>query len=205
MKSSLLLMAVVAALGLSTAQAEESPFVFGGGVGQARLKADGEEVTTKAWKVFGGYRVVEGFNIEAAYSDYGKVSARVGDVSASIAPTVMQLSAVSQLPVTDNVNLYARAGVNQWEANIKAAVGDLGVDVTPSGTEFAWGVGIGSTWNNVLVRLEYEAAPMNLIDSSLISLSVAWKPGGREDRRTTRDEHPPSPAPADTRGVRVFN
>jgi opacity protein-like surface antigen len=75
-----------------------------------------------------------------------------------------------------------------------------------SGTDFGWGVGLGTTWDNIALRLEYESVPIEQIDAAFLSLSLAWNFGGRDrhDRYSDRPVASQATQQPVKDGVRVY-
>ena len=206
----LLGIAVLSALSIAPAYAEDDPgFFFGVGGGQGRLSADDlpAELTSTGWKAFGGYQLNENLSVEVAYIDGGEIALSDGTVVLGLKTQMLQFSAVGTYWVADNVGLYARAGANNWDATATASAFGQTIGGSESGTDFGWGVGLGTTWDNIALRLEYESVPIEQIDAAFLSLSLAWNFGGqdRDDKYADRPVPTQANAPQpDKNGVRIY-
>jgi len=187
---------------------EDTGFYFGAGAGQGRLSADDlpAELTSTGWKAFGGYRLDDNFSLEAAYIDGGEISVSDGTVTASIETTMLQLSAVGTYWVADNIGLYARVGANNWDATATLSAFGESLGGSESGTDFGWGVGLGTTWDNIAMRVEYESVAIEEIDAAFLSVSFAWNFGGRDrdDKYSDRPVASQATQQPAKDGVRVY-
>ena len=156
-------MLAVVMFGLCGTAAAEN--YVGAGVGQLRL----EGADDIGAKIFGGWRFNQNLALEVAYFEGGTVDDDVAGVRVQTEPRALQLSAIGAIPVTDNFQVYARAGVLSWKAE---TVVDNWATTKDDGKDFSWGLGtsfdIGSRG---AIRLEYEGADLDGTDISLISLS----------------------------------
>lgn len=90
-----------------------------------------------AWKLYGGYQFNSNFAVEAFYADFGENSATVTvsgtPVTATAEVSSLGIVGVGILPVSDNIDLFAKVGLYRWDADVKSTVGfsddDDGVDV----------------------------------------------------------------------------
>lgn len=173
-------------LGSGAAFAENSGWYAGLGVGQSSVDVSGGEIdadaaaeglttTTSsvddndtAWKVFGGYRLMENFGIEAAYMDYGTITADstmtapvAGVINTDMDTTAWIVDVVGILPVGNGFELFGKLGVAMWDidASSSGAVGGsvLNTSVDDDGNDFHFGVGASyALTDNLGIRAEWE-------------------------------------------------
>lgn len=179
------LAALVAAMGMVSANAADSGWYAGLGLGQSSVDIDGGELdallaadgitsTTSvddsdtAWKIFGGYRMNANFGLEAAYMDYGTISAdsivtapSAGTVGIDLDTTAWLLDAVGYLPLGSGFEVFGKLGVALWdiEGSVSAAGGgsSFSGSADDDGSDFHFGVGASyALTDNIGVRAEWE-------------------------------------------------
>lgn len=165
--------------------AENSGWYAGLGVGQSTMDlsagdvdalaaAEGLTTTTSvddsdtAWKIFGGYRLMRNFGIEASYVDYGTITTDstvtapvAGTFDIDLDVTAWVIDAVGIVPVADGFELFGKAGIAMWdsEADFSAVAGGSAFsgNVDDDGSDFHFGIGASYTlMDNVAVRAEWE-------------------------------------------------
>ena len=166
-----LIFAVLAAAGLAaspTFAADGTGFYVGAGVGDYGIKLDGNtfDANDFGYKVFGGYNFIPYLGVELEYIDGGSPS----DQGVSIDMYGFNLSAVGIWPVTDQFDLFAKAGLISWRADASGFGND-------SGEDFSWGVGAGFNFTDQFgLRGEYQAFEIeDTNDVYLWSASVIWR------------------------------
>ncbi|MBO0613851.1 outer membrane beta-barrel protein [Thiothrix fructosivorans] len=97
--------------------------------------------TPSGWKVFGGYKVAQNLAVEGSYVDFGEAESNftipggiVGNAVANPASikstaTGFGVSGVASAPVTEQINVFGKAGFTAWEKE-----GDLTVKNVTVGT-----------------------------------------------------------------------
>lgn len=121
-----------------------------------------------AWKIFGGYRLMENLAFEVAYVDFGEFpvdSTITAPASATVRLepeiTAWTLDAVGIFPVVDRLDAFGKVGVAMWdlEADIVASgvggVAAVSVDNDDSDFHFGVGANFGLT-ETAAIRLEWE-------------------------------------------------
>lgn len=137
------------------------------------------------YKLIVGFRPLDNFGIEANYIDHGNATVPAGIVCTQFITTpcpfesgleakTLAVFAVGyiDLPLVD---LFAKAGVNSWDFDVRSSPAASGFAVGDDGTEFAWGAGVQARFGSVAARLEYEQ--FNIIDDEklgTISLSFTY-------------------------------
>ena len=148
MKSQSIITAVaIAALTPSMASAEEGLFIAAG-IGSADLSEsfDGFDVDadSTAFRITIGWRFNDYFALDGGYQNFGRFE-QTFDIAGT--PTDVSLKAdgfsfggVGNLPLTDRVILFARAGAFFWNGD--AEINSVSA-ATPEDTNFYFGAGVG--------------------------------------------------------------
>jgi hypothetical protein len=84
-------------------------------VGRTKIDDAGNGSMT-GWSLFGGYRFDSNIAIEAGFRRLG--SDKVGNVD--VRGEALQLSAIGYVPLSTNVHLFARLGMNRIEAQARS-------------------------------------------------------------------------------------
>jgi OOP family OmpA-OmpF porin len=204
MNKQILFLALSAALAATSAQAADTGFYVGGSFGQvnvsdfsgadldAELAAQGitasssTDDTDTGWKVFAGYQFMKFFAVEGAYTNLGEATAHsiitapvAGTVDTTVETEAWTVSALGILPLGDSFSLFARLGVNFWNADISAVGTGGGVTAAVSedddGTDMVYGVGAAYRFTkNLSVRGEWERYALDDADVDLWSAGVSW-------------------------------
>ena len=169
---------VLAAPVLAADPASEGPYV-GAAIGNTFFSSDiedaADEITnidenSTAWKIFGGFRGPKFIGIEGGYRDFGKITSTVGNSSYESKTTGWDIEALGRVEIAI-VDIFAKAGV--IFLNTEAKIGDQSGD--QSDTAFFWGLGAGVRLGPVGVRLEWELAETDNVDSlSMVSLGATF-------------------------------
>lgn len=172
-------LALIGLMGMAaTAQAQDSGFYAGIGVGQANAEFSDDGVTLEGddtgFKVFGGYRFTRNFAAEVSYLDGAKVSDSLGGTTFTLESTAFQLSALGIAPVSEMFSVYAKAGLLAWESDGSASNDFSTITSSDDGNDFIYGIGGFLTMGAAALRLELERAEAGDIDLDLISLNLAW-------------------------------
>ncbi|MGK0270287.1 MAG: OOP family OmpA-OmpF porin [Cocleimonas sp.] len=125
-------------------------YYVGGAIGQSEAStycngASGCEDSDSAWKVFGGYKLLDKLSIEGAYLNLGDIrkDGQNSDVSAFAA------YGVGTLPVTEKFDAFAKLGATHWKSE--------NTDGNQSGFGMAYGIGAKMTLNETTkIRAEWE-------------------------------------------------
>lgn len=154
--------------------AADEKYYAGVSVGYAKLAIDtgGEEYDDSdygAFKVFGGFRVSEQFALEAAYFKLGTFEDTIAAVPLDVDISGWQAFGVIHYAESERLDLFVKAGVVSWTADISApgfAIGD------EDDTDFAMGFGASLTpAERFTWRTEFEWFDMAHTESSWL-LSV---------------------------------
>ncbi len=125
-------------------------YYLGGAIGQSEATtycngASGCEDSDSAWKIFGGYKILDKVSIEGTYLNLGDIrkDGQNSDVSAFAA------YGVGTLPVTERFDAFAKIGGAYWKSE--------NTDGSQSGFGLAYGVGAKMTLNETTkIRAEWE-------------------------------------------------
>lgn len=179
------LVALIAALGMTSANAAGNGWYAGLGVGQSSVDVSGGDVdqllaqegitgsttvddSDTAWKIFGGYRMNANFGLELAYMDYGTISTdsvitapSSGTVGIDLDTTAWLLDAVGYLPVGNGFEIFGKVGVAMWNIDGSFSATGGGSSFTGSadddGNDFHFGVGATyAVTDTIGVRAEWE-------------------------------------------------
>jgi OOP family OmpA-OmpF porin len=198
----MLFLALSAALAATSAQAADTGFYVGGSLGQSKINdfegsdfdaellatlglpsSTSTDDTDTGWKAFAGYRIMKYLAVEGAYTDFGEFTANstlaLGTVNTTIEADAWTVSALGILPLGDQFSLFARLGVNFWNADISAVGTGSGGVATESGsedgTDMVYGVGAAYSFNqNLSVRGEWERYDFDDGDVDLWSAGLSW-------------------------------
>jgi OOP family OmpA-OmpF porin len=171
MKKTLLWLMVILVLAAVPTSAIENGFYVGGSIGGSTLEVrdideelgdlsfnDGDT----GYKLFAGFRFLNFLAIEAGYVDLGKPNDVVGDIEGDPIHVEIGLKgwdafAVGLLPIGP-VDLFAKVGVVSWDADITARLmpTDQADSDSDSGTDAAYGIGVGLRLGKVTLRAEGE-------------------------------------------------
>jgi OOP family OmpA-OmpF porin len=106
--------------------------------GAASFKPDGT-----GYKIYGGYKVFRWLGIEAGYTDFGSFSETQEGVTLDADANAFGAWVVGILPATPRLELFAKLGATRWDANSTITEDDVPDSSSGSGTDVAYGVGIG--------------------------------------------------------------
>lgn len=155
--------------------------------GTAKLDED-----DSGFKLFGGYNANKNVAIELSYADLGKatLSGNPGDTfvldgilfifinsgSLEIEGSLLSLAGVFTHHFNDTFNIYGRAGLASWEADISATGGGGPTQtISEDGTDLFFGFGAGwnfaQTW---ALKAEYELYSFDdaEVDVDMLSLNI---------------------------------
>lgn len=133
-------------------------YYLGGTIGQSEASsfcdgASGCEDSDTAWKLFGGYKLLENVSIEGAYLNLGDIrkSGENSDISAFAG------YGVATLPVTKKFDAFAKLGGAYWKSE--------NTDGKETGFGLAYGLGAKMTLNQT-TKLRAEWEKVNGIETS---------------------------------------
>lgn len=173
--------AMISALALcaafaAPAYAADNGFYIGAGIGQGYVKVDevgldnfdGDDT---GYKLIAGFRVFKMLGFEANYVDLGSAKDNVSGVNVKADTKGLDAFAVGYLPIPV-VDIFAKVGVISWDQDFDISSIASADD---SGTDFAYGVGVGFAFGAAAVRAEYERFEIPHTDSvDMVSASFTW-------------------------------
>lgn len=202
MNKNLLLLALTAALGATSAQAADTGFYIGGSFGQSQISdfsgsdLDSELATLgitsttttddsdSGWKVFAGYKIMKNLAVEGSYTNLGEATARTvvttplaGTFNTTLEFESWSISAVGILPLNDQFSLFARLGLNVWSLDGSTTGTGSGSAVTTGddGADVVYGLGASYNFSqNLSLRGEWERYDFDGSDVDLLSVGLAW-------------------------------
>ncbi|MGQ7243813.1 porin family protein [Salinicola sp. V024] len=129
------------------------------------------------YKAFVGYEYNRYFATEAFYADLGKTRLEGNDgSSADLESHAYGLSLVGKLPVTDWLELFAKAGMAKWKTDVTGHLDSASAHMDDNdGIDPVYGAGAQLNFRPLLVRAEYERYDFDSdyqIDS--FTASVGW-------------------------------
>ncbi len=149
---------------VGSADTADTGMYIGASVGQLTLNVDdiGDDLEdfdfsgdSTAFKFFGGYRFLSFLSVEGGYRDLGSPDDSFGDLKVETGLTAWDLEAVGILPIGP-IDLFAKAGILWWDADIKARLGDDSERDSDNGSDLLYGVGVALRLGSVAVRGELE-------------------------------------------------
>ena len=166
-------------LSVPVAEAADNGFYLGGGITRTSLDTSDDFVEDapdfdldddeNGFKIIAGFRPLDWFGAEINYVDFGEVEGG-GPLNDAFELTGIDAFAMGYLSAPF-VDVFAKVGAIRWDAD--ASVG--GIDVSESGTDFAWGAGVQARLGSLGGRLEYERFEVDGTDEvAMLSLSVTW-------------------------------
>lgn len=168
--STLLLTATLGAAAFG-ANAQDSGFYAGAGVGQSFVDEGVYDDEDTAFSVFGGYQFNRYFGLEAGYADFGKIEPNVA--GPELEGDSAYFTAVGTLPITDNFSAYAKAGMHRW--NVDTSLPGLTGNDDDSGTDPTYGLGLQYRFTDkVALRGEYSRFEVEDADADLAQLQVRF-------------------------------
>lgn len=139
-------------VGTSAWAIEPGPYI-GANIGYGMTDDDIGPVTfddeSFTWKVLGGFRFAPFFGAEASWVDLGDYSSNGADVELD----GFTLEGVGYLPLSTNIDLYAKLGAFFWSSDVTVA----GISADDDGTDLVGGLGVrAALTENSGVALEWE-------------------------------------------------
>lgn len=164
----------------------QGEMAVGVSLGSANIEIDDSGVSFDSndfgWKIFGVYMFNDNWGIEGGYIDFGNPDdsiniAGFGSVNVEVDANGFELFGVGSIPVASNADVFAKAGVIFWDADISANVAGTGADDSDDGTDLA--LGVGGRWNvtdQFSLRGEWEWFDIDEADSVwMLSVGVEFR------------------------------
>jgi OOP family OmpA-OmpF porin len=181
MRNHFIAAAVAATLGLASvgAHAADNGIYLGGSVGQSSIELSDRvegtnfnfDTSATGFKAIAGWRFLDWLAVEGNYVDLGSGDDNVAGQRIETGVDGLSLSAVGFVPLGP-VDLFARVGAINWNADVKAA--GLGT-ASDDGTDLTYGVGAQFRVWSLSLRAEYERFEIENTDKvDMLSLGVTW-------------------------------
>jgi len=188
LKKTVVTLALIAAA-YGTASAADRGFYVGGGVGLQSIHVADFYPDYRplhfnnkdlGFKLFGGYQILRHLSVEAGYIDYGhrkrwETLRTVGYQEIDVGVAQWDASAVGIFPLGKPARLFAKVGIASWDTDVNAIEGEEHIDLSSSGTDLTYGLGLEFFANSFGIRAEYDA--IDVPDggtASLVSLNLTY-------------------------------
>lgn len=155
---------LLAGFGTSTAMAS---FNVGASLTDSEVEESGFDADDSNYKIFGGWRFMDSFGVEAQYVDFGDFDFGPG---VSIKSTSLDFFAVGIFKVW-RFELFGKAGLAYWDTDVSGfSFSD------DSGTDFAYGAGAAfRLGDRVHIRGEWEVFDVDEADIDMFSLGLDFR------------------------------
>jgi OOP family OmpA-OmpF porin len=174
----------------SLAHADETGIYAGLSVGESKTDFsnnlddffDGKDT---AFKIYGGYRILDWVGVEASYVDLGEITQRGGN-QPGFTPFRLEEAGFGAYGVLywniAPVDLFAKGGlvVSQvhTRGTVQSGIFRFTFDETDSSTDLTWGVGAQVRFGKLAVRAEYEHfdidAGSGFDAPDMVSIGATW-------------------------------
>ena len=172
---------IIAAFIAVPAVAQDSGPFISASAGRVHAKTDtapgfsaNDSYTT--WALGGGYRFNRYAGIEASYRDFGRLKVEGAGAWSQGDLTGLEYGVFVAYPVTDAIDLIARAGWNRWQSDWKNSSGGSG---TNRGTEPYFGVGASLAFDKrmaaVLNWTRFNSASNSTDDADMIEVGLQYR------------------------------
>jgi OOP family OmpA-OmpF porin len=172
--------ALLMGLASFSSHAVDNGIYLGAGIGQGGVQFDEQfngdrfdfDASDTAYKLIAGWRFLDWFSVEANYLDLGTADDRISGVDIDVDVSGWSLAAVGFLPIGP-VDLFARLGAVNWDAEISAP--GTGLGGSDDGTDLTYGVGAQFRVWSLGIRAEYEIFDVADADTvDMLSVGVTW-------------------------------
>jgi len=171
-------LAAMLALASLPASAADNGVYIGGSVGAAGVTFDDTvkgfdadyDASSTGYKLIAGWRFLDWLAVEGNYVDLGSGDDTVAGEKVETDVSGATLSVVGFVPIGP-VDLFARVGAIDWDADVSAE----GIDLSEGGTDLTYGIGAQFRVWSLGIRAEYEVFDIEDADTvDMISLGVTW-------------------------------
>lgn len=160
------------------ANAAETGFYFGGGIGSAGVDFDDPilpssfDETDFGWKAFAGFNFDLGYDlgVEAGYVDFGTPNGDIAGTAIELDPTGFNVFGTIGTDIGP-LSVFAKLGYVFWDADI-----DVGaISLSDDGNDLAYGFGGRFQLGSIELRGEYEMFDIEDIDTvDMLSASLVF-------------------------------
>ena len=128
---------------------------LGAAVGRGNLEVDDFDADDSSTKVFGGFRILKLFGIEAQYVDFGSLDDSASGVDFEADVTSFDIFAVGTIPVW-RLEFFGKAGIGYRDIESRRTGGTTSTD-DDDGFDVAFGLGAAfQVSDRFLIRVEWE-------------------------------------------------
>ena len=131
---------------------------------------DEDDLAVKLW---GSYQFSEFLLVQAQWVDLGETSAKlsVGNQARSLTVSAegLDLGLLLQTPVADSTNLFIKLSAFTWDQSVPNTSAD------DNGTNLGYGFGFSYTWEQLLVRAEYEGFDLEDYRVDVFTLGAGFR------------------------------
>jgi OOP family OmpA-OmpF porin len=110
------------------------------------------------FKVFGGYRIFNFLAVEVGYLDYGNITKREGlrgfNERLSVGIDQWDASVLGVIPLGHKAGLFGKVGAASWDADVLYTADGVPLDLSSSGTDLTYGLGVDFVFKKVGIRVE---------------------------------------------------
>ena len=159
---SYLVLAVIAVAIPFKANADDTGFFIGGGVGQAFIRDSFSDLGNEedfnfnekdlGYRLFLGYRPLKILAVEAGWRNFGTPDKGVLNIGAiEYKNTAFDAFVVGIVPIWI-LEIHGKVGVGLWDSKTKF----MGIERNDNGSDFMWGAGLAVQIASIGVRVEWE-------------------------------------------------
>jgi OOP family OmpA-OmpF porin len=136
---------------------------------------------TLGFKLFGGYQILKFLAVEGGYASYGSRLQResvrmIGTQELSVAIDQWDASIVGILPLGSAVKLVGKVGAASWNTDVQVVEGPDSFDLSSSGTDLTYGLGIEFAVKKFGIRVELDEVDIpDTGDVMLISAILSYR------------------------------
>lgn len=170
-------------------QAADNGIYLGGGLTRTSLDTGSDFVEgapdfrlddeDNGFKVIAGIRPLDWLGFEANYVDFGNIE--VNNTGATLPSGQFELTGIDAFAVgylsAPFVEIFGKVGAIRWDSDsaVTGGVGNLDFSDSNSGTDFAYGAGVGARLGSLGARLEYERFEVDGTEEvAMITLGVTY-------------------------------
>lgn len=167
---------LAAVMASGAAQADDTGFYLGAGVGESHQEADEFSGHDTAFKLFGGWSINKYFAIEGGYIDAGTRSDTIGVVDIDISSDGFLVEGLARWPLGKVIAPYAKFGYAFYDTTLRNSIGNQTFSTSESDSDFIYGGGIEfKTSTNFRLRVEYEEMDLPGSHFELYTLAALWQ------------------------------
>ncbi len=132
-------------------------YYAGGDIGRNKFSDNGASVTKTGFAVFGGYKLNDTVSLEAGYRSLLNETVKEDGVTGKVDLYALQFSGVFSAPVTNELSLYGRLGLNSLRGEISFSDGQSSGSGSGNKTKALWGIGASYAFSkDVSLRVEFQ-------------------------------------------------